>query len=37
MDEEIAFYIAIEVCVACKVCVKNLFFDLMCFEGPTPT
>jgi hypothetical protein len=30
MDEEVAFYIAIEVCVAWEVCVENKFFDSMC-------
>jgi hypothetical protein len=30
MDEEVAFYIAIEICVAWEVCVKNEFFDSMC-------
>jgi hypothetical protein len=36
MDEKITFYIAIEVCVAWEVCVKNNFFDMMYLEGPTP-
>jgi hypothetical protein len=35
MDEEVAFYIAIEVCVAWEVCVKNKFFDSMCLTVPT--
>ncbi len=34
MDGEIAFYIAIEVWVACEVCVNNKLFDLTCLEGP---